>query len=91
MKFWNWDPKAIWHNIESVAFFSSKSIHPTVQCTTGCLKIQIVFVFETINGLQYKNPTLYDTMEIYLDLSVRALISDIYILGWVDFESTCLL
>ena len=33
MKFWNWGPTAIWHNIESVALFSSKLLHPTVQCT----------------------------------------------------------
>ena len=30
MKFWNWGPTSIWHNIESVAFFS-KPLHPTEQ------------------------------------------------------------
>ena len=31
MKYWNWGPTTIWHNIESVAFFSSsKSLHPTL-------------------------------------------------------------
>ena len=29
MKFWNWGPTKIWHNIESVAFYFSKSLHPT--------------------------------------------------------------
>ena len=29
MKFWNWGPTTIWHNIENVAFYFSKSLHPT--------------------------------------------------------------
>ena len=29
MTFWNWGPTTIWHNVESVEFFS-KSLHPTV-------------------------------------------------------------
>ena len=30
IKFWHWGPTTIWHNRESVAFFS-KSLHPTLQ------------------------------------------------------------
>ena len=30
MKFWNWSPTTIWHNIKCVAFYFSKSLHPTV-------------------------------------------------------------
>ena len=29
MKFWNWGPTTIWHNIECVAFYFSKSLRPT--------------------------------------------------------------
>ena len=28
MKFWNWGPTTIWHNIGSVTYFLSKSLHP---------------------------------------------------------------
>ena len=32
MKFWNWGPTTIWHNIQCVAFFLlSKSLHPSGQ------------------------------------------------------------
>ena len=30
MKFWNWGPTTIWHNIECVAFYFSKSLYPNV-------------------------------------------------------------
>ena len=33
MKFCNWGPTIIWHNIESVAFFLSKSLHPNIHYT----------------------------------------------------------
>ena len=35
MKFCNWGPTIIWHNIESVAFFLSKSLHPSRQHLCG--------------------------------------------------------
>ena len=31
MEFWNWGPTTIWHSKESVAFFSSKLLHPSVK------------------------------------------------------------
>ena len=31
MKFWNWGPTIIWHNLGCVAFYFSKSLHPTKQ------------------------------------------------------------
>ena len=31
MVFWNWGPTTIWHNLGCVAFYFSKSLHPTVQ------------------------------------------------------------
>ena len=31
MKFWNWDPTIICHNLGCVAFYFSKSLHPTRQ------------------------------------------------------------
>ena len=34
MKFWNWGPTIIWHNLGCVAFYFSKSLHPTVGVTT---------------------------------------------------------
>ena len=30
MKFWNWGPTIIWHNLGCIAFYFSKSLHPTV-------------------------------------------------------------
>ena len=30
MKFWIWGPTIIWHNLGCVAFYFSKSLHPTV-------------------------------------------------------------
>ena len=33
MKFWNWGPAIIWHNLGCVAFYFSKTLHPTVHCT----------------------------------------------------------
>ena len=34
MQFWNWG-LTVWHNIEYVAFYLSKSLHPTVQVSTS--------------------------------------------------------
>ena len=37
MKFYNWGPTTIWHNIECVALDLSKSLHPTEHCHHHCL------------------------------------------------------
>ena len=40
MKFWNWGPTTIWHDIECVAFYFSKSLHPNLQYSCNSKLLQ---------------------------------------------------
>ena len=60
MKFWNWGPTTIWHYTESLAFFSSKSLHPTVQYIHS--NTQTVLL--TSRSLARKVPALFLTLKL---------------------------
>ena len=52
MKFWNWGPTTIWHNIQCVAF-SSKSLHPTVFASPPDLYFLVLYHVITTHILSY--------------------------------------
>ena len=52
IKFWNWNwgPTTIWPNIECVAFYFSKSLHPTVQSAAQWAVMQLVALWHSSGG-----------------------------------------
>ena len=45
MKFLNWGPTTIWHNIECIAFYFSKSLHRIIQLfyvNSQCICLKMV-------------------------------------------------
>ena len=49
MKCWNWDPTTFWHNIESVDFYFSKSLHPNIHIGRGQVIFYFFAIFENVH------------------------------------------
>ena len=49
IKFFIWGPTTFWHNIESVDFYFSKSLHPNIHIGRGQVIFYFFAIFENVH------------------------------------------
>ena len=80
MKFWNWGPTTIWHNLGCVAFYFSKSLHPTVQYFLWGSRISLQLTATSSPDTKYT----YLHMHMYIYIYILTIYTSEYTLATLD-------